>query len=196
MIRLPAARTLIQIHLRYHGSVSWTPVMPSISLNAINTNNVFNMMFAYTYLRRSLTIAALFTQGACYPRRMLTVASELDNNQQELARLARSEGIFARDDRDDHVATGIRRRPRLFHGARHGRIEFVQRRADGFHGGHNGDGNAARDNGVFNGGCAALAPKESAQDLHQPRSISLKPQHNGPDDGSHRASPGHPGIRI
>src|SRR5262245_9043376 len=98
MVRLPAARTLIQIHLRYHGNVSWTPVMPSISLNAINTNTVFNSMFAYTYLRRSFSIAVLCNQHTddlrYSPTRVSTVASELDNNYPELARLARSEGIF------------------------------------------------------------------------------------------------------
>src|SRR5689334_5583368 len=49
-----------------------------------------------------------------------------------------------------------KRKPPLFHPARHRRKGVVQRRTDGFHGSHNGKRNAARDNGVFDGGGAAL----------------------------------------
>jgi hypothetical protein len=46
---------------------------------------------------------------------MLTIASELHNNQQELARLARSEGIFERDCRASG-ATNLAGRCRPRHG--------------------------------------------------------------------------------
>jgi hypothetical protein len=50
----------------------------------------------------------------------------------------------------------MRRKPALFHPARHRRKGVAQRRTDQFHRSHNHKRNTARNNGIFDGGGAAL----------------------------------------
>jgi len=70
----------------------------------------------------------------------------------------------------------------------------VQRRANGFHASHNGQRDGRRDNGIFDGGGAALTLQKSAQHLHRRPLIrallvSLKPYHNGCRRRGHQAAP-------
>src|SRR6266568_3884596 len=49
--RFPPASAQIHHHLNHHGRVSWTSVVPSISLNAMRTNAVFHAIFKKISLR-------------------------------------------------------------------------------------------------------------------------------------------------